>query len=217
MATQRARKASTRRSARARAAANLPSVYISYSHEDQTFARTLSDELTQRGFHVWIDTLSLKPGDNLLEEINRGIKDSDIIVVVLSRAYARSTWVQQELSAFLVKESASAQNKIIPVLLQDCEIPITLRDRVWADFRGSFEEGLKQLLNGLQPKKTLARGSANLATASRETTDSSVEVQLDRIRREYHNGNLTLFCGAGVSVPAASPTGRSSWSPSSGR
>jgi NAD-dependent SIR2 family protein deacetylase len=180
-------------------------VYISYSHEDKGFAHKIAEELMNRGFQVWIDKINLKPGDNMLEEIERGLKDSDCILVVLSQAYSRSTWVQRELSAFLVKESTYDKSRIIPILLQETEIPVTLRDRVWADFRGSFEEGLAQLLSGLRSDEKREPGSPEATAASRETTDSSIEVQLERVRREYSSGNLTLFCGAGVSVPAGIP------------
>ena len=179
-------------------------VFISYSHQDKHFADKLVKALRTAGYNPWIDTLKLKVGDNWIEKTNQGLAQSDFIVAVLSESYNKSRWGQHELSAFAMKEVSTNRNNILPVLIEDCEIPVFLQDRLYADFRVSFEDGLKQLLSALKPTKSKNKGEDN-REPTKEAKETSIDIQLGKIRTEYVNGNLTLFCGAGISLGAGIP------------
>ncbi len=47
---------------------------------------------------------------------------------------------------------------VLPVLLEDCEIPIFLREKMYADFRTSFDVGLKNLVDALLKVTNLDQG-----------------------------------------------------------
>jgi len=183
-------------------------VFISHPKENTDFAKKLAAALRKKKFETWVDVSDLKIGDNIFETISQRIKDSDFIIVVLSKAFARAKGVHAELSAYLTKEVATKRNTILPVLIEDCEIPVMLRDRFYADFRGSFEVGLDALVNTLSHEKRRTPTTREKAAAIKENTESSIELQLEKIRNEYSNGNLSIFCGAGVSLDAGLP----SWS-----
>jgi hypothetical protein len=53
---------------------------------------------------------------------------------------------QAELNATLMAELSGKGVAVLPVLIEDCELPELLKDRVYADFRGDFEVGLQKLL-----------------------------------------------------------------------
>lgn len=50
------------------------SCFISYSHADQAFARELHDALQERGIRCWLDERQLLPGDNIYDQVDRGIR-----------------------------------------------------------------------------------------------------------------------------------------------
>ena len=50
------------------------SCFISYNHTDQSFARRLHDQLQGRGIRCWLDEHQLLPGDDIYEQIDRGIR-----------------------------------------------------------------------------------------------------------------------------------------------
>ena len=50
------------------------SCFISYSHEDKPFARRLHDALQGQGIRCWLDEKQLLPGDDIHEQIDRGIR-----------------------------------------------------------------------------------------------------------------------------------------------
>lgn len=180
-------------------------VFISYANQDGDFAHKLSNSLKLHKIDVWIDTLSLQVGDNLIEKINQGVEESDLVVVVLSKAYSNSKWTLQELSAFAMKEVAANKTTIFPILIEDCEIPIFLRDRLYLDFRVSFDEGIKKLVSAIKQHKKARRKSQETSSVTEGNKKSSIDFQLNEIREQYKNGNLTLFCGAGISLGAGVP------------
>ncbi len=179
-------------------------VFISYSHQDKIFAHNLAEALKNAGYEPWIDTLNIKVGENFIEKTDEGLALADYIVAVLSKSYNQSRWVQQELSAFAMKEVWTSRNNILPVLIEDCEIPVFLQDRLYADFRQSFEDGFKQLVLALNPKRSKTKKD-DAKEFTREAKETSLDIQLGKIRTEYINGNLTLFCGAGISMGAGIP------------
>ena len=61
----------------------------------------------------------------------------------------KSRWVQKELEIALARQIADKHIKVIPCLLDDCEIPVFLEPIAYADFRHSFEHGLHELLSGI--------------------------------------------------------------------
>ena len=50
------------------------SCFIAYDHTDKDFARRLYDTLQGRGIRCWLDEKQLRPGDDIHEEVDRGIR-----------------------------------------------------------------------------------------------------------------------------------------------
>lgn len=123
------------------------SVFISYSSKDRDFVERLATDLKSRGLYVWFDQWELKVGDSLIEKINAGITSQDYLVVVLSKTSVRSQWVMKELNAALMKELTERRVVVLPILIEDCDIPTLLSEKVYADFRDDYSSGLDRLLD----------------------------------------------------------------------
>jgi hypothetical protein len=68
-------------------------VFICHASEDKgDFVRPLADELQRQGLRVWYDEFTLKVGDSLRREIDRGLRDARYGVVVLSPAFFVKDW-----------------------------------------------------------------------------------------------------------------------------
>jgi hypothetical protein len=81
------------------------SVFISHSSTDKPFARTLHDALQEHGVRCWLDEKQLLPGDDLADQIDRGIRLWDKMILCCSeRSLRNSWWVETELDKALQKE-----------------------------------------------------------------------------------------------------------------
>ena len=101
------------------------------------------------GVPVWFSEWELRPNDSIVEKIEDALSASDALVVLLSRTAVASSWVKLELSAFLSRQLRDRAVNVIPVLLEDCEIPISLAGVVSIDLRYQFDEGVKRLSDQL--------------------------------------------------------------------
>lgn len=125
-------------------------VFLSYDNRDrETFIDRLSPALQAIQVYPLIIDLQLVLGEGIGSSrdtrLQQMLRNCEYVIVVLSKHYMQAKWLQKELLAFLMLEKLRGTDMILPVLLDDCEIPPLLEGRICADFRGSFEEGFDQL------------------------------------------------------------------------
>jgi hypothetical protein len=60
-----------------------------------------------------------------------------------------SPWVQREWLPSLLREINTGKTRLLPVRLDECEIPAIISDKYYADFRSSFLKGMSELINVL--------------------------------------------------------------------
>jgi TIR domain len=133
-------------------------IFISYSHADRVFVNKLAASLVKHNAHVWIDSWELNVGDSIVSRVQEAIKDSSALLVVLSKASVASEWCKKELNAGLMRELDEKRVLVLPVLVDDCEIPVFLREKLYADFRGKFDVGLKALVEAVSKVTSLDQG-----------------------------------------------------------
>lgn len=68
---------------------------------------------------------------------------------MLSKASVQSEWCKKELEGGLVRELEEKKVVVLPVVLDDCELPLFVRGKVFADFRSDFDAGLSTLLEAI--------------------------------------------------------------------
>ena len=89
--------------------------FISHASEDKdSFVRGLAEALQAKGARVWYDEFTLKVGDSLRRQIDKGLKSSHFGVVVLSKHFFMKEWAQRELDGLSSLE-ASGDTRILPI------------------------------------------------------------------------------------------------------
>jgi hypothetical protein len=75
----------------------------------------------------------------------------DYFAIVLSNHSVNSQWVQRELQIALSKELSGKRDTVLPILLHSVDIPVFLRDKVYADFTTpeSADKSFRKLLKAL--------------------------------------------------------------------
>jgi len=147
-------------------------VFISYSHSDKEFVDSLAGQLVLRNAHVWVDRWELNVGDSILNNVQHAIQDASALIVVLSKASVQSEWCKKELSAGLMRELEERRVVVLPAMLEDCEVPVFLREKMYADFRTNFDIGLRLLVDAIAKVTTSDQGRTQEPDG---TTDWSVD------------------------------------------
>lgn len=80
------------------------SCFISYSHADKTFAQNIFNDLQNRGIRCWLDEHQILPGDDIRDQIDRGINLWDKVLLCCSESSLNSYWVSDEIDRALKKE-----------------------------------------------------------------------------------------------------------------
>jgi hypothetical protein len=125
------------------------SIFISYSHKDKNFVDKLALILVDKRIKVFVDRWEMKLGDSITTKIEDAISDASYLMVILSKSSVSSDWCKREITTALMLELERKRIVLLPVLIEDCEIPLFLRDKYYADFRDSFENGLETVLESL--------------------------------------------------------------------
>lgn len=94
-------------------------IYISYSREDIEFVQQLWHDLTERGISAWYDRENIRATTEGTAEIVEGIRDSKILVLVISPDSMSSVNVRKE-----VELAERFKNQIVPLIWRPTEIPV---------------------------------------------------------------------------------------------
>lgn len=126
-----------------------PKVFISHASEDKPrFVTAFATRLRENGVDAWLDRWEMLPGDSLVDKIfEEGLKDAQAVIIVLSSFSVSKPWVSEELNASMVAR-ISKGTKIIPVVIDDCDVPEALKSTLWEQVPNpaDFEEPLRRIL-----------------------------------------------------------------------
>lgn len=129
----------------------MAKLFISHSSKDKSFVTRLATDLREARHEPWLDEWQIHVGDCIVKSISEGLDGSEYVIVVLSPNSIASGWVEREWAPLYWSEIASKRRCILPVLISECSIPVLLRSRKYADFRGSYSIGFAQLTNAIDP------------------------------------------------------------------
>lgn len=129
------------------------SVFISYSSKDASEARRLARELTRHDVRTWIDEYEILPGDSITQKISEGIRQSDFVIVLLSRNSLSSDWVRFEIGKAFAKNREASSIRLIPVRIDDSPIPEYLKDVRYVDLTANYDAGIDELTRVFHQEK----------------------------------------------------------------
>lgn len=124
-------------------------VFISYSYEDKEFVEWLKDNLQGSGHEIWYDQQEIQLGDSIKKKIIEGIQSSSTFIIILSNASKKSNWVRYELNSALLSSAINKGIKILPIKIDESDVPSDLSNYLYADFSKSRSQGLDNLMRSL--------------------------------------------------------------------
>ena len=120
--------------------------FISYSHRDKGWVRSLVENLVNEGVDVWLDEKEISVGESIADKIEEGLRSSDSLVLVISPENIQSSNLFFELGAAL-----AMGKRVIPVVdenvpVKDLPPPIRLKRFL---LRGDPQETAREIADAL--------------------------------------------------------------------
>ena len=131
-------------------------VFISHDTEDAAFAHRVARDLHGAGGQVWIAPDNIQPGESWVDAIERGLKQSTDMVIVLTPAALASQWVKKETEIGIMRERRG-QMRLIPLMVQRCDVPLLLSSYQMVSFRQDYDAGMRKLVRMLGLQQPQAR------------------------------------------------------------
>ena len=149
-----------------------PFVFISYAKEDRERVVYYFRKLQTDNLRPWLDEHHIPPGYDWDQMIKETIHRCRFFLVFLSsRAVTKRGYIQREIKEALeiAEEMPEGRIYIIPVRLQECNVPQRLRKWQWVDIfkRGGYLRLKKLLVTELgdaydSPREVRSRGKVRI-------------------------------------------------------
>jgi hypothetical protein len=105
-------------------------LFLSYAREDERIAAEMENELRRRGHKIWRDRGQIQAGASWQYAIDEAIAANDLMVVLVSASSTSSREVRREIDL-----AVSGGKYVLPILLDDADIPEPLRATNCIDWR----------------------------------------------------------------------------------
>lgn len=138
------------------------SCFISYSTKDEAFAERLYADLQTNGVRCWFAPEDFKIGQKIRPGIDEAIRIHDKLLLVLSKASVKSSWVEKEVETAFDKEREEKTTVLFPVRLDEAVFQTNVawaadirRTRHIGDFRNwqnhaEFKKAFERLMRDLK-------------------------------------------------------------------
>ena len=130
------------------------SIFVSYAHEDERWAREFIAELSQKGVEVADAYSNVTPGENLALQAGRALERADAVIVLVSPAAARSPNVRSEIQYALGSERFT--DRLIPIIVRPTDKVPWILEHLDPVKGGSPSEISNRVAKRLKVKKALA-------------------------------------------------------------
>lgn len=137
-------------------------VFISHAHQDSALAHKLAADLERAGHPVWIAPESIRPGEQWLPAIARGLQECGLCVVVMTPDGVASAWVDYETNLAISRER-KRQMRLLFLDAADCDVPFQWTGYQYLPFRR--KGALGELLRWLDGQDPLPQGEGASARA----------------------------------------------------
>ena len=128
----------------------MPTIFLSYTRPDAQAVDRIARDLRSQGVEPWLDRQDIVAGDEWLPQIETAISRAEFMLVFISQASLQSRWVKREYEAAFESQAKARGTRLIPVLLEQVQLPPFLSKIQHVDFSQSYFEGMQQLLRALE-------------------------------------------------------------------
>jgi hypothetical protein len=170
---------------------NKKSVFLSHASTDkEDLINPFVKSLRKNGISYWLDSAEISWGESITKNVNKGLINSDYVIVFLSKNFIGRNWTETELMAALNLENSEGRSIVLPIIIGNAnEILLNyplLRDKSYMNWDQGIEFIIKEL------KKLIGNEEeVNLISVNVLGTNHSVLVNLKLaitfLEKMYHH------------------------------
>jgi len=192
-------------------------VFISHASEDNAAAKRLTKRLKDDGFDPWLDLERLLPGQGWDLEIEKAMRESGAILLCFSQeSVSKESYIQKEYKRAMRIQEEKPEGTIfvIPVRLDECELPFYLREIQWVDYPDGYDR-LVAALNVRAGRKAVEKKEEEKKEAKPKkpavpkktggtniTVLGNINVGRDWVGGDQHNTITNNYITNNISSPA---------------
>lgn len=110
-------------------------VFISYRTKERDWVRReLLPQLEKYGLKVCIDYRDFRPGQPVVDELERAVTTSRKTLLILTAEYSASGWTALENQMLQAFDAEQQQHRLIPLIKERCELPLRIRYITYVNF-----------------------------------------------------------------------------------
>lgn len=131
--------------------------FLSHAHADSAVVDELYRWLNDvAGIQIWYDKRNLLPSEMIASKLPEAVAQCRSMLIVLSRSSVASGWVEEEYNAGIGQRAKTKGFKIIPLRIDECEVPGFLNTTAWVNLPGGKGDinSYSQLLKAISVPRT---------------------------------------------------------------
>jgi energy-coupling factor transporter ATP-binding protein EcfA2 len=128
-------------------------IFLSHSAKDKPVVQALAERLCAAGLKVWYDNWEITLGDSIPGKIDYGLTNSRVLLLFMSVNAFGSDWVRLERESTHFSDPLNRDRRLIPLLLDDAQIPPPLAQFQYLDWRTPNDAAFATLLKACLPRR----------------------------------------------------------------
>lgn len=156
-------------------------VFLSYNAKDKPIVGELAQRLKGDGLRVWFDEWEIMPGDMITRTIDRGLEQSRVMLLCMSKNSLGAGWTDMEAGTFRFRDPANIRRRFIPLRFDNSEIPAPLAQFAYVDWRTKSTDEYKKLVRTIKdsPAVHAASSRTDEAATSENFTGERLQCKLN--------------------------------------
>jgi hypothetical protein len=129
-------------------------VFLCHNGVNKAWVESLAEQLETvrhngRYLGVVFDKWDFDKGKNIVLELEKYIDEARFVAIVVSKAMLEAEWPTLERTIAVWSDPSGRKGRVVTLLLENVELPASLRVRNWIDFRdpSKYEEGFSELVS----------------------------------------------------------------------
>ena len=140
-------------------------VFLSHSTKDKDFVLELDAGIKGANIETWVCEVDILNGDDFVEQIEKGLTECDLTLLIWSPEAAHSPWTGKEWRSVLGREIEESRTRLGFLLLRDADVPELLRTKHRIDGRENHAKAIEEALQWITRMRDMRKYAESKAAS----------------------------------------------------